>query len=240
MLTKKTSLFLLILMYSFIAGAQEMHIHNDQPSIFYPVPYEEKKWQYSIGLTLITTPHEITEEAQYHLPAGDFHFTGRAYKKLYLEGRVKFQVFQNHLSLGPRLVFQLSEKTSLAIADEQAFWFGWLNIEGFNTRAYGFLNYPSISIGYQSSRDFLVTLKSELLINQYFISFAGRSEVVSDRNLLSGYAFGLILEQPFFKDKHLAVGFRTIYTDFHWQTWVLQPTFERLIFYPEIIVGFIL
>lgn len=233
-------IIIILFVCTFYGRAQEIPVYNDQPSIFFPMPFEEKKWQYSIGLTLMTTPHEITEEAQYHLPAGDFHFTGRAFKKLYLEGRVKFQIVQNHVSLGPRLVFQLNEKLSLAIADEQAFWFGWLNIEGFNTRAYGFLNYPSISLGYSTKKNLLITLKSELLLNQYFISFAGKNEVVSDRDIFSGYAIGLILEQPFYKKEHLIVGFRAIYTDFHWQTWVLQPTFERLIFYPEIIVGFIL
>jgi hypothetical protein len=240
MFSARLILFPVILLCTLFTMAQEITLYNDQPSIFYPVPFEDKKWQYSIGLALITTPHEITEEAQYHLPAGDFHFTGRAFKRLYLEGRLKFQLVQNHLSLGPRLVFQLNKKISLAITDEQAFWFGWLNIEGFNTRAYGFLNYPSVSLGYSTDKDLLITLKSELLLNQYFISFADKNKVVSDRDLFSGYAFGIILEQPFYKQEHLIVGFRAIYTDFHWQTWILQPTFERLIFYPEIIVGFIL
>ena len=240
MLTIKNSFFLIFLLCSFFTRAQEIPLYNDQPSIFYPAPYDDKKWQYSIGITLITTPHEITEEAQYHLPAGDFHFIGRAFKKLFLEGRVKFQFVQNHISLGPRLVFQLNQKISLALADEQAFWFGYLKTEGFDTRAYGWLNYPSFSLGYSTDKDLLITLKAEMLLNQYFISFAGNNEVVDDRDLLSGYAIGVILEQPFYKDKHLALGFRAIYTDFHWQTWVLQPTFERLIFYPEVVAGFIL
>ena len=221
------------------AKAQDT-LYNNQPSIFFPAPFVEKKWQYSIGLTLITTPHEITEEAQYHLPAGDFHFTGKATRNIYLEGRLKFQLIQNHISLGPRYVIRISEKFAMAVADEQAIWFGWLNIEGFNTRAYGFLNYPSLSFGYATEKDLLLTLKAELLLNQQFVSFAGDNEVVSDRDIFSGYAIGLILEQPFYKSNHLSVGFRAIYTDFHWQTWVLQPTFDRLIFYPEIIAGFIL
>lgn len=240
MLLIRTTLFLTFLLCSFLNKGQETIVYNDQPSIFYPEPFDTKKWQYSVGLTLITTPHEITEEGQYHLPAGDFHFTGRITKKIFLEGRLKFQVLQNSFSLGPRYVIHINDKFALAIADEQAVWFGWLNVEGFNTRAYGYLNYPSVSIGYSTRKDLLVTLKSELLLNQYFKSFAAKNQVVSDRDLLSGFAIGLIFEQPFFKENHLSVGFRAIYTDFHWQTWVLQPTFERLIFYPEIIVGFIL
>ena len=232
--------FISIALHTFFCEAQETVIYNDQPSIFYPEPYNAKKWQYSIGLTLITTPHEITEEGQYHLPAGDFHFTGRATKKIFLEGRLRFQVLQNSFSLGLRYVIHINDRFALAIADEQAVWFGWLKAEGFNTRAYGYLNYPSISLGYSTKKDLLITLKSEVLLNQYFKSFAGRNEVVSDRDFFSGFAIGLITEQPFFKENHLSIGFRGIYTDFHWQTWVLHPTFERLIFYPEINVGFIL
>lgn len=232
--------FLFLLFCNYFCDGQETVIYNDQPSLFYPEPYDAKKWQYSIGFSLITTPHEITEEGQYHLPAGDFHFTGRATKKIFLEGRLKFQVLQNSFSLGPRYVIHINERFSLAVADEQAFWFGWLKAEGFDTRAFGYLNYPSLSIGYSTKKEILITLKSELLLNQYFKSFAGKNELVSDRDFLSGFAIGLILEQPFFKDNHLSIGFRGIYTDFHWQTWVLYPTFDRLIFYPEIMAGFIL
>jgi hypothetical protein len=49
-----------------------------------------------------------------------------------------------------------------------------------------------------------------------------------------------MMEQPLYGKKSITLGVRVMYTNFFWQTWSSQESNDRIIFYPEIIIGFIL
>jgi hypothetical protein len=121
-----------------------------------------------------------------------------------------------------------------------AWWYGVLNIASFRTNARGWFNYPNASIGYRFGKGVLLTLHGEALLNMGYTTSISK-EVRSRKGFqFSGVAGGLILEQPFHKNTHIITGLRAQYTNFFWQTWPLFETFDRNIFYPEIIVGIIL
>jgi len=113
-------------------------------------------------------------------------------------------------------------------------------IGDFKTKANGWLNYPNASIGYRIRRSLLLTLKVEGTINLSYFSKVGDQVTSYSHNTYTGWATSLILEQPFYKKKNFIIGFKAQYTNFFWQTWSLYETFDRKLFYPEVIVGFIL
>ncbi len=234
--------FLLLLCYFFLiptsGKSQDIELIKI-PHLYFPAPMQ-KNWQFSIGITTITTPEEITEEHRIPIPAGDLHLNRNITGNFFLNSRVKFQVFQNHISLGPRYAFPVSDKFYISIGDDIAWWFGKLKFEGFDTRAVGIINYPNISLGYKFDDKLLFTLKSEIILDLYYHSWAGDNLIVEQGDLFGGYAFTFAIEQPFYKKQHLTLGFRAIHADFFWQTWALYQTFERNLFYPELIIGFIL
>ena len=210
------------------------------PYLYFPYPMQTK-WRTSLGLTLTVWPQDISEEVQLHVPAGDFHVIRKLNKGFYLDGQVRFQILQNLITVGPRWAHPLTDRLSFSLGDDIGWWFGVLNnVEGFNTTANGWVNYPNISIGYRVKKDLLFTWKTEAMIDYNYHSTVGDLSVSKSVHTLSGWSTSLILEQPFYKKNSVILGFRAIYTNFYWQTWSLFETFDRNIFYPQIIVGFIL
>lgn len=219
-------------------SAQDIPIGH-QKYIYFPFP-AQRGLTASIGLTGTTMPYEITEEIHYRIPAGDFHFIKKITKNLLLDGRADFQVIQNLFTLGPHLVFPLTDRVCAGIGDDIGFWFGIVQVQGFNTRGTGWQQYPNASLGYRFNKRILLTLKGEALINQGVKTFAGQNQIKTQYSNLSGSAFTVVLEQPFYGHKSISLGFRGIYTSFFWQTWSAFTTFDRKFFYPQLIIGLIL
>jgi hypothetical protein len=234
----KTTLGLVSLLITTVLFAQDVPIEG-QKRIYFPYPMD-KSWQTSIGFTSTTMPRDITEEAHFRIPAGDFHVLKRLGKKLYLDSRVSFQVVQNMITLGPRLPIKLSNRISMALGNDIGFWFGRINIASIKTKGQGFQNYPNIAFGYRFNKQVLLTLRAESIMNFGIKTKAAETPVTSDYRLFSGSAFSVILEQPFAGSKSMTLGFRALYTDYYWQTWTLFESYDRNLFFPQISVGLIL
>jgi hypothetical protein len=201
---------------------------------------QQRKWHSSAGLTLTWMPTNITEDVQVVAPAGDFHVLRKLFKGFYLDGRVNFQFVQNQFALGARWAYAIDENLSVSVGDDFAWWFGILNIEGFHTKAEGWMNYPSLSLGYQFNKQVLLTLKGEAIFNLYYRSNVGNELTDYNINKFSGWACTIALEQPFYHRTNFILAFKGQYTNFFYQTWSLYPSFTKKLFYPEIIIGFIL
>ena len=212
--------------------------HAEFPSIFYPAVHPEKQWQVSVGLIQVTPPKELTEEAWVRAPAFDLHALYGLPSNFSLDGRALSQVLQNHFSVGGRWTYPAG-KWAFGVGYDIAYWFGSLNVASFDSKAHGWMNYPSISVGYNTG-DVRLVLKGEGILDLYHKSSIGESEVMSDQNKMVGGALTFVMEQPFYKNTELSLGFRATYTKFDWMTWALFSTFDRYLFYPEIIIGFIL
>jgi hypothetical protein len=208
--------------------------------LYFPYPMQAKKWQSSLGFTLTIWPQDISEEVQLRVPAGDFHVIRKLYKGFYLDGQLSFQILQNLITIGPRWAYVINNRLSFSLGDDIGWWFGALKIGDFNTTANGWINYPNISIGYRVKKDLLFTWKTEAITDFNYHSMVGDLSVSKNVHTLSGWSTSLFLEQPFYKRTSMILGFRAIYSNFYWQTWSLFETFDRNIFYPQIIVGFIL
>ena len=210
----------------------------NRPRLFFPYPMEEQAWMVSVGVTLTTPPRELTEEAAVRAPAFDAHALYGLPSNFYLDGRVFSQVVQNRFSLGGKWAFAAG-RFSFALGYDVAYWFGFLTVGGFDSKARGWENNPNITVGYAFD-DVLLSIKTEAILTTSYSSFNGENEVSTDQGKFSGMAYSFFIEQPAWKNTYLTLGFRATYTKFHWMTWALFSTFDRYLFYPEITVGFIL
>lgn len=232
--------FLVTLLVLLATGMQAQDIPAEgQKRVFFPYPMD-KSAQVSIGLTATTMPREITEEAHFGIPAVDVHLLKRLGKTLYSDLRISTQGVQTLVTLGPRVPIKLSKRISMALGSDVGYWFGRINVASIRTRGHGFQNYPNVSMGYRFNKQVLLTLRAESIMNFGVKTKAGETPVTSDYRLFSGSTYSIILEQPFAGSKGMTLGFRAIYTDYYWQTWTLFESYDRNLFFPQIIVGLLL
>jgi hypothetical protein len=191
-------------------------------------------------LTATTLPYDITEELHFRVPAGDLHVLRKLSEKMNLDVRIAFQGLQNLVTIGPQYTTRLNDRLSLGVGDDIGYWFGAVNFAGFKSKGSGWQNYPHATIGYKFNKEVLLSLRAEGIMNFNIKTFAGDQKVTTDYRLWSGSAFTVAVEQPFYGNKSITLGFRAMYTDFFWQTWAAFESFDRNIFFPTLIIGVIL
>ncbi len=220
--------------------AQDTAFYAKHAAILFPYPMYREKWRSSLGLTLVTTPQDITEEVRLRIPCGDFRVLRRVTDNLVFDNRIMFQFLQNHLSTGLYFVAPVSKKFYFSVGNDIGYWFGFLKVSGFDSQASGWMDYPGISVGYKTRNNLLVALKAQVCFNLYYQAANGESKIHSGTAYYNGELFSLSLEQPFYRKKHLALAFSTINNYFYWQTWSLFYKTNRKIFYPQITIALIL
>ncbi len=206
--------------------------------VFFPDKMEQK-WITSVGITAITPPYDITEEFHFRVPAADVRVNRRLSDHLQLNSNATIQGIQNELFVGLHYQSKLNDRFSVGVGDDIGYWLGFLHFSGFKSEGSGWENKPGIVLGYKVKKRVLLTLKGEALFNFGVRAYAGDARVSLDYRVLSGSAYSFIVEQPFFKKTSLAIGLRAIYTDFFWQTWPAFESFNRNLFYPQIIIALI-
>ncbi len=223
-----------------VAQAQPDAVEQ-RPGIYFPQAPQPGQWRRSLGLTFSPAPPELTEELRISIPAIDFNLQRGISRHLYLVGRFQTQLVQGSGTIGLRYALPLSKRFFVSIGDDINGWYGVLEIKNvFNSQAFGLQNYPNVSLGFRPSPDLQFTLKAEAILDLRYQSSVGGLGVSQGRQPQNGYAFTAVLEQPYYHKRHLSVGFRAAYTRFNWQFWALYSSFDKKLFYPEIIFDFIL
>ena len=235
----KKLLFILLLLSSAATQAQDSSFKAKHAAILFPYPMYAEKWRSSIGFTMLTTPEDITEEVRIRVPCGDYRVMRRINDHFNIDGRLMFQVLQNHLSVGIRWGMPLGRNVYFNIGNDVGFWFGYLKVGGFDSKASGWLNYPNMSVGYKTNKNLLITFKAQASVNLSYKSVNGESKFSSNKSYYNGETFTIALEQPFYNKKHLTLALSAINNYFYWQTWALFYKTDRKIFYPQITIGFI-
>jgi len=182
-------------------------------------------------------PEDIIEEASYvRAPIFKFGIRYGLPENLVLNGQFATQIINNQFTLGAGWVYK-RDQLHFTVDYGLAYWFGSLEIDGFDNSARGWTNYPGIAVGY----DFGVlalTMRGELNIVTSLSTFTGDLEVSTDNNFFNGYSVSLVMEQPLYRQKYITLGLRMNQLKFYWPTWPLFPTFDRYYYIPEVIVGF--
>ena len=222
-------------------NAQSRESKPRKSEIYFPQAPVPGTWRNSLGLIFTTTPPELTEEIRVSVPAIDLNFQRGINKRLFFAGRFQTQFVQSHLSLGLRWAKPITDRLAVSAGYDVSGWGGALQIKDvFNSQAYGIESMPNISVGYRLKNDLRLTVKSEVILDHYYRSDVGTLAVVQDRLQYNGIAFTIMLEQPFYRQRYVSAGFRAAYSNFNWQLWSIYDTFDRNLFYPQLIFAFIL
>ncbi|WP_020596276.1 hypothetical protein [Spirosoma panaciterrae] len=221
--------------------AQSRAVWPLQPGIYFPQAPLPGTWRKSVGVVFTTTPPELTEEIRVSVPAIDFNVQRGLSKNFFLTGRFQTQFVQSNIGLGFRWVKPFTNRLFMSAGYDITGWLGALQIKDvFSSQAFGVETFPNVSVGYKLTRDLRFTFRTEAIIDLYYRSQVGNLAVEYNRRAVNGVAFTFMLEQPFYHQRHVSVGIRGAYSNFNWQLWSLFDTFDRNLFYPQLIFGFIL
>lgn len=225
----------------FFTIAQSVKGKPRKSEIYFPQAPVPHTWRNSLGLIFTTTPPELTEEIRVSVPAVDLNFQRGLTKHLFFAGRFQTQFVQSNLSLGLKWARPITDRLAVSAGYDVSGWGGALQIKDvFNSQSYGIESMPNVSVGYRLKNDLRLTVKSEIILDHYYRSEVGTLAVVRDRLRVNGSAFTIVLEQPFYNQRYVSAGFRAAYQNFNWQLWSLYDTFDRNLFYPQLIFAFIL
>ena len=223
------------------AHAQDSLPEAKHAAIIFPYPMYKEKWRSSVGFTLLTTPEDITEEVRLRVPAIDFRVLRKITSKLIAEGRINSQILQNQFLIGAHYIVPfVPGKLFMSAGTDVGYWFGFLTVEGFDSRGSGWMGYPHVSLGYKTKRDLLITLRAQVSVNLGYRAYNGNEKTSEEKIFYNGETFSIAIEQPFYHHKHLSIAFSGINNYFYWQTWSLFYRVNRKVFYPQVTVGFIL
>ncbi len=240
LLQKKIATLIASCLFFLSACAQDTAFYAKHAAILFPYPMYREKWRSAIGISLLTTPQDITEEVRLRIPLLSFQAIRRINDNLQINSQLLFQALQNHLSTGLHVVVPVNKQLYVSAGDDIGFWFGFLKLSGFNSRGSGWLDYPNVSVGFKTNNNLLISFKAEASFNLFYEAANGESKLHSGTAYYNGEAFTLALEQPFYNRRHLALAFSAINNYFYWGTWSLFYRTDRKIFYPQISVALIL
>ena len=226
--------FLSILLLPVSGRSQQV----DSPGLFhFPVGLSQGDLRWAMSVEFAKIPEDIIEEASYvRAPLFKFGVRYGLPNDFLLNGQIATQIINNHFMLGAGWVYK-RDQLHIEVDYGLAYWFGSLEIEGFDNSARGWINYPGLAVGYDFGM-LALTLRGELNIVTSLSTFAGDIEVSSDNNFFNGYSVALIMEQPLYRQKYITLGFRMNQLKLYWPTWPLFPTFNRYYYIPEVIIGF--
>ncbi|MBL0331321.1 MAG: hypothetical protein IPP08_09100 [Chlorobiota bacterium] len=202
-----------------------------------PESFKPFDFKYSIGLNLTILPLEIVEEEIRQSPMLDF----QARYGLPFGFSIKAQLATNYLTyLGALSVLYSLDigQFGLGFQDKQTYWRGFSSIIGFDVLADGWMNFPSLSLGFRTS-NVRLSLLADLQFLTYQRTIVGETLAKSSRNQLNGFGIGATIEQPFWKNTDVVLGMKINYQKSSYQSWLAFTTFEKFFAYPEFTFAFI-
>ncbi|MBI2619240.1 MAG: hypothetical protein HYW57_04100 [Ignavibacteriales bacterium] len=208
--------------------------------MFYPARLRIGEIKHAVGVTLARPPDEVVEEfaAVLTTPLLEYQIQYGLAENFQLEARATSIIASNHLSAGAKWIFGRNP-FGFSVGSDLAFWFGSLNIGGFDNTVTGWILYPNVSAGYDFG-PFTVTLKVELNMLLSQNKRTGEITVQETSNTFNGGAFTIYLEQPLWKDNYVAFGIKSNFLKYYYVAWPGFPTFERYSYVPEFFMGLIL
>ena len=211
--------------------------HSPDPYIYFPAPFESQSFHYSLGVSITILPRAIVEEEirqipminaslRYGLPSG-FSMTGH-FSTVYIT---------NVISLG--LMWSVpAGKFLFAVSDEVAYWFGFADLNGFDTKAMGLVNKPGISAGIDIDA-YKLTAKTEMLVLFSQHTYFGSASVGRIKPEIAGIVTSVNMEQDIFNETFMSFALRINYARPNYQLWLAFSVQDRWLAYPELQISFI-
>lgn len=205
----------------------------------YPHMYKSGQTLNLMGLSAAKLPEILVETNDIiRTPIFFYRFRYGLIKNFNADASFETNIITYHASLGLKWNYEFNG-FSAALGSDIAFWIGRLKMEGFDTKMTGLNLYPNLTFGYAFEK-FSVSIKSELILLLDNSIKNGSVEVKNRYANFSGYAFGLYVEQPLWKNNNIMIGFRGVFVKLYYPTWAAFTTFDKRLYITEAVVGLVL
>lgn len=203
-----------------------------------PRPIPSGEFRAALGANLTILPRIVAEEELRQVPMLNLELRFGLPLGFAATGRITSNVITNLASAGAEWRGNLG-RFSASASYSVAYWYGFAAFEGFDVDAQSWLTFPAISAGFDFD-DFHLSGRAELQFVTFRNSATEGIETGSDQNVIGGYAFTTVLEQPFFGKTSAIIGLKLYYSRSMYQSWLAFSTFNEFLFYPEFQFGVML
>ncbi len=208
-----------------------------EPYISYPHSFEYSAFHYSIGASITIFPRFIVEEEIRQIPMVNALFRYGLPSNFSLTAQISTVYITNVVSLGAMWSHSIGD-VSFAVSDEFSYWFGFADIEGFDTKAMGLLNRPGISAGIDID-SYKITAKSELLVLISQHTYFGSASVGRVKPEIAGIITSIVLEQDFWNSTYMSFTLRANFARPNYQIWLAFSVQDKWLLYPDLQISFL-
>lgn len=210
-------------------------------SFSHPSIMQLKEFKHELRLLLATLPEDAIESSStwIYAPLLEYNAKLGLPNGFNLNLGLSSNIITHQIRGGGKWGYSFGRFT-LATGLDSSFWYGRLNDFGFNTTAKGWQSFFNLNMGINFNK-FTLTLIAEL---DYLITLRQAADDIqitsTNQTGITGASFSILIDQPVWKENFMSLGFKVNYSRYHWPTWAVFPSWDRYLFIPEVIIGFIL
>jgi hypothetical protein len=223
----------------FVAYAVPNRAQDNQPATTeFPGIMQPYEWRFSLGYSSIKMPTDVyLEAAAARFPLFKFAAVMGLPENFLLDGKVNTEFVTNEFNLGARWVYKFNDQLHADVGYSIAYLYGQLKQFAYDSKISGWTSYPSIAVGYNWG-SLALTLRGTLSLINSMQSTSGTTTVDFAMERLNGFYYRVTLEQRFYKNTTVGIGFQVNYMRFYYPEWLMFPTFDRYYWIPEFQVMF--
>ena len=232
----------IILFFTFlIIFSSSLFAQDNKPkTLDYPDPMTPYDFRLSLGYSAIKMPYDIAlEGATMKWPLIKFNAVMGLPENFLADGEIATEILTNQFKLGGRWVYKFDDQLHGDVGYALAFLYGQLKEAGYDTKISGWYSYPTIAIGY----DFEVltlTLRGTMSFINSLQSKSGSLETDFAVARNNGFSYSITMEQRFWKNTTVLIGFQMNYLKMYYPQWPLFPAINRYYWIPEFQLRFTL
>jgi hypothetical protein len=208
----------------------------------YPQKFEAAHFKHCLSIYAAKLPEDVVEEASNWIFAPVFAYDLKfgISENFALTGGVKSNIITHHFSLGARWIHRWN-KFAVALGYDGAYFFGYLDNFGFESKINGWFTYPNLTIGYQFT-GFTLAIRMEahilMALNETIDDLKINHDIGKYIGKYDGVSLGFYIEQPFWKRAVVVLGMKFTVSRFYYPAWMAFTRFDRPLLIPETFLGF--
>ncbi len=225
--------FLIILSPSNSFGQIDVPATTEFPGTM--TPYD---WRLSLGYASIKMPTDVyLEGASVRFPLIKFAAVMGLPSNFLLDGKIATELVTNQFELGGRWVYKFNDQLHADVGYSLAFLYGQLKQFAYDSKISGWTSYPTIAVGYDWG-NLALTLRGTISFINSLQSTSGTTQADFAVERYNGFFYRITLEQKFYKNTTVGIGFQMNYMKFYYPEWLMFPTFDRYYWIPEFQIMF--
>lgn len=223
-----------ILLFLAVCCSVENISGQTRQTLDFPDTLSQYNWRFSLGISSIAMPEDIVlETASLRWPLIRFSAAMGLPSDFVLDIKVATEIVTNHFEVGGKWVYCFNDKLHADAGLTVAYFFGQLKQFEYDTNVDGWFTYPSAAIGYDFG-SLTVSLRGTISYVNSLSATSGTVESSFHTNKFNGFFYRVSLEQLFYKNTSIGLGFQMNYLKLYYPEWPLFPAFDRYYWIPEI------